>query len=69
MLVAFGPDFLNKQLSSMQAERDGSVECILYRAAMEEARGWQDIGDNRGVEIALEKAIKHQKAGKCSDIF
>ena len=65
VMIAFGPRFLDQQ----QEKRDSSVDCILYRNYMQAALQYQQAGNDLARDAQLSKAIKQQKAGKCSDFF
>lgn len=50
----------------VQQNRDESIECMLYRAT---AQNYLIATKQEDKDRLLAEAVKHKKAGKCSDAF
>ena len=61
VMIAFGPRFLDH----LQAERDDTHECTMFRMHVDFAFQFGQLDDQTGVQRNLGEALNFKKAGNC----
>ena len=63
VMIAFGPRFLDH----LQAERDDSFECTMYRLNVDIAIQYGQLDDQAEMQRAYGEALDYKESGNCSD--